>query len=259
MKKQLFFINLMSSMIFADGFINPLPASFRSIDNGGTKQAIDAYKDGIGAELMDKPGVATDNTAMNTLVYKYGEAAKSNNVTVVNQVINGNSNPTAADLALAGRLTIDGVSCNDGDIATSGETWLNGICQGGIATNGTSCNDNNFQTVNDKYVNGVCIGTIYSGNLYYSSGTNLFYTDISQLFSVYSSAETYCTNIGMRPPTLNETVVVTPNGIPSTNATHMFWTSTMGTYWHILYNYNFQYNYSSGGTPSGSVRCVKNP
>jgi hypothetical protein len=133
MKKQLILLSFVSSILLADTFINPLPASFRSIDNGGTKQAIDAYKDGIGAELIDKQGIATDNSAMNTLVLKYGEAAKANNVTIVDQVVYGNSNPTSADLALAGRLTIDGAACNDGNIGTSGETWLSGICQGGIS------------------------------------------------------------------------------------------------------------------------------
>jgi hypothetical protein len=158
MKKQFFLSLTLSSCLFADTFINPLPNSVKSIDNGGVKSAIDAYKDGIGAELMDKPGVATDNSAMNTLVYKYGEEAKTNNVTIVDQVINGNSNPTAADVVLAGRLTIDGASCNDSNPNSYGETWLSGMCQGGII-NGTTCNDGNAVTTNDAYSNGVCIGS----------------------------------------------------------------------------------------------------
>ena len=162
MKKQLFLSLALYSCLFADTFINPLPNSVKSIDNGGTKSAIDVYKDGIGAELMDKPGVATDNSAMNTLVYKYGEEAKTNNVTIVDQVINGNSNPTAADVVLAGRLTIDGAACNDGNIDTNGETWLNGVCQGGFIPDGTSCSDNNSATENDKYINQVCVGGIVS-------------------------------------------------------------------------------------------------
>ena len=149
---------LLSSIISADTFINPLPASVKAIDNGGSKNAIDAYKDGIGAELIDKPGVATDNSAMNILTIKYGEDAKLNNTTVVDQVIYGNSNPTTADLALAGKLTIDGAACNDSNAGTTGETWLNGICQGGTTTNGSACNDNNILTINDIYTNGICVG-----------------------------------------------------------------------------------------------------
>ena len=158
MKKQLMLFSFISSLVLADTFTNPLPASVKATDNGGSKSAIDAYKDGIGAELIDKPGVATDNSAMNILTIKYGEEAKASNVTVVDQVLYGNSNPTAADLVLAGRLTIDGASCNDGNAATTGETWLNGTCQGGINTNGTTCNDGVAATYNDVYTNGVCAG-----------------------------------------------------------------------------------------------------
>jgi hypothetical protein len=158
MNKSIYISLLLASILSADIFTNPLPASVKATDNGGVKQAIDAYKDGIGAEIIDKPGVATDNSAMNILTIKYGEAAKNNNTTVLDQVIYGNSNPTAADLALAGRLTINGAACNDSNSGTTGETWLNGVCQGGISTNGTPCNDNNILTINDIYTNGICSG-----------------------------------------------------------------------------------------------------
>jgi hypothetical protein len=134
-------IILCSSFLYSNEILNPLPSSARAIDNGGVKSAIDAYKDGIGAELVDKPGVATDNSAMNVLTIKYGEDAKINNTTILNQVLNGNSNPTAADLTLAGRLTIDGSACNDGNIDTNGETWLNGVCQGGVQSVFRSCKE----------------------------------------------------------------------------------------------------------------------
>ena len=201
MKKKLILLSLISSSILsADAFINPLPNSVKSIDNGGTKSAIDAYKDGIGAELIDKPGIATDNSAMNVLTIKYGEAAKVNNVTIVDQVVYGNSNPTSADLALAGKLTIDGAACNDGNAATSGEKWLSGVCQGGINTNGTSCNDGNIQTINDIYTNGICSGKnpvsckeIHTLDGTLSSGTYSIDTDGSggnASFSVYCDMTT---------------------------------------------------------------------
>lgn len=51
MKIQLILLISISSILFADTFINLLPASVRSIDNGGAKQAIDAYKDNsVGAD-----------------------------------------------------------------------------------------------------------------------------------------------------------------------------------------------------------------
>jgi hypothetical protein len=104
MKKELILLSFVSSMLLADTFINPLPNSVKATDNGGTKSAIDAYKDGIGAELMDKPGIATDNAAMNTLVFKYGEAAKTANQSIVDKV-NGTAGVSTADLALAAQIS----------------------------------------------------------------------------------------------------------------------------------------------------------
>jgi hypothetical protein len=163
MNKIIYLNILASSILSADTFINPLPNSVKSIDNGGVKSAIDAYQDGIGAELIDKPGVATDNSAMNTLVLKYGEAAKSNNVTIVDQVVYGTG--TEADKIIAGKLTINGATCNDSNVNTIGETWLNGVCQGGTVANGTICDDNNAQTINDIYTNNICSGTNVEGQI----------------------------------------------------------------------------------------------
>jgi hypothetical protein len=159
MKNKLFLLSIITStaIISANTFTNPLPNSVKSIDNGGIKHAIDAYKDGIGAELVNIPGTEIDNSAMNTLALKYGEAAKTNNTTIVDQVVYGTG--TAADKIIAGKLTINGASCNDNNVNTIGETWLNGVCQGGTMVNGTACNDNNIQTINDIYTNNICTGT----------------------------------------------------------------------------------------------------
>ena len=45
MKNKLFLLSIITSHLIADTFINPLPNSAKSIDNGGVKSAIDAYKD----------------------------------------------------------------------------------------------------------------------------------------------------------------------------------------------------------------------
>jgi hypothetical protein len=182
-------------------FINPLSISDKSIDNGGALQAIDAYKDGIGAILIDIPGVSTDNTAMNILVFKYGNSAKTNNTTIADQVLNQTNliSPTTNDITLAQSLLhingslcddgnpsthgetwlndvcqggipnvyVNGTSCDDGDPATTGETWLNDVCQGGssnVYTNGTTCDDGNALTINDIYTNNVCSGTLVVAN-----------------------------------------------------------------------------------------------
>jgi hypothetical protein len=178
MYKKLIIISLIAANHLLAGTLVPtevLSSSVKSIDNGGSLQAIDAYQDGIGAEIVDKPGIATDNSAMNTLTIKFGEEAKVNNATIVDQVIYGNSNPTSSDLALVGKLTIDGASCNDGNAATSGETWLNGSCQGGVNTNGTSCNDGNSATYADVYTNGVCAG--FTNGTTCNDGNALTYAD----------------------------------------------------------------------------------
>jgi hypothetical protein len=159
--KKIFILSVIASGLIADTFTNPLPLSFRAVDNGGTLQAIDAYKDGVGAELIDKPGVATDNSAMNTLVLKYGEAAKANNVTIVDQVVYGTSPvATQTEKSLAGNLTVNGAACNDGNQLTVGESWINGLCTGGLIPNGTSCDDSNTETINDIYNNQICVGVI---------------------------------------------------------------------------------------------------
>ncbi len=117
MKYSILVLSLISAISFADTFTNPLPSSVKAIDNGGTKQAIDAYKDGIGAELIDKPGVATDNSAMNILTIKYGEVAKANNNNIVDQVLATTSAPSL-DVQLANSILNN---TNSGLISTVGE------------------------------------------------------------------------------------------------------------------------------------------
>lgn len=109
------------------GYVNPLPLSSRSTESGGTLSAIDAYQDGVGAMVVET-GRGIDNAAMNTLVFKYGNEAKNNTLTVGDQVL---LSGTAEDKLLAGKLFADGVSCNDLNPASTGETYLNGVCQGG--------------------------------------------------------------------------------------------------------------------------------
>lgn len=58
---------------------------------------------------------------------------------------------------------LNGQSCDDNNIQTINDIYVNDIC---IGTNveGQSCNDNNSQTINDIYTNGICIGEDIEGN-----------------------------------------------------------------------------------------------
>jgi hypothetical protein len=225
MKKQLILLSLVSSVLLADTFINPLPASVRSIDNGGVKQAIDAYKDGVGAEIVDNIGVATNNSSMNTLVYKYGDSAKTSGITVVNQVM---ATGTAADKIIASSLTsvnIDGTSCSDGNAATVGETWLNNVCQGGV------------------------VGTIASNGLIYD---NCEAGSINGSLN-YIDSVSYCSSKGMRLPTLAETIA---GGGTIPSCLGWTWTSTP---YNLTQNHNW-YNNISMFYPTidlKNVRCIK--
>ena len=221
--KNLFILSLITTGLLADSFTNPLPNSVRAIDNGGSLQAIDAYKDGIGAELIDKPGVATDNSAMNTLVLKYGEDAKANNVTIVDQVVYGTS-PIApnTDKLLAGKLTIDGASCNDGNPLSIGESWINGVCSGGLIPNGTSCDDSNTETIKDIYTNQICIGVIPKSCDEIKQFNNLAASGDYILSSDGSSANKYITYCEMVINGGGWTLVnklTKPNGVYNTTCT----------------------------------------
>jgi hypothetical protein len=105
MLKNLIIISLSSSMLLAETFINPLPNSVKSIENGGALQAIDAYKDGIGVQIINEIGVATDNSPMNNLVFKFGEEAKANNVNLVEQVKTISTTSTDYEKALAEKIS----------------------------------------------------------------------------------------------------------------------------------------------------------
>jgi hypothetical protein len=196
--KKIITLSLMSSILLADTFTNPLSNSVKSIDNGGVKSAIDAYKDGIGAELVERPGVAVDNSAMNTLALKYGEAAKINNTTIVDQVMNGNG--TAEDKIIAGKLTINGTSCNDGNAGTTGETWFNGVCQGGVSTIMSSCKDilnaglstgNGIYTIDPDGSGSAISTTVYCDMTTDGGGWTLVYmpnsNDIATTVGIYST------------------------------------------------------------------------
>ncbi len=158
-----------------------LPAD-RSIDTGGNLSAIQAYSDGIGAVVTSDPSAPVDNTAMNNLVFKFGEAAQANSITVAEQVLYNSPSASASDIASATqiliscsvsdpRYTVSLVSghcssvlktCNDGDPKTVDTLKADGTCSF-VSNESLPCNDENAQTINDIYHNGICLGTNVEG------------------------------------------------------------------------------------------------
>lgn len=124
-----------SSLLFAaESRIQvPMSATVLSVENNGQLSAIDAYQDGIGIYTIDAlDGSRISNSEMNNLVYKYGQKAKDEGVTLKDYV---NANGTSGEKAL-----------------------VVGKFKPMVIVNDTLCDDNNPLTVEDKYVNGICIG-----------------------------------------------------------------------------------------------------
>lgn len=115
MKKSLILSMVLSSLMY--GFVNPLPVSSKAIENGGTLSAIDAYQDGVGAMLI-QDGRGVDNSAMNTLVFKYGSEAKENNLWIGEQVL---LTGTDEEKILEKKLT-SAPFCNDTSYSFDGTT-----------------------------------------------------------------------------------------------------------------------------------------
>jgi hypothetical protein len=101
MKKTIYATILLSiissSVVVAAGFKtngkevlsnHPLLINYRSIEQGGSNYAIDMYKDGIGVFVANSPNSEKiNNSAMNNLVFKYGEKAKTLGTTLVDYII----------------------------------------------------------------------------------------------------------------------------------------------------------------------------
>ena len=120
----------------------------RSIDNGGTKTLVEASSDGTGV-FIDGNGLSDnqfqpDNSAYNSLVFKYAEEADNSGLSLSDYVIQENTNNPGTisqkdlnyanqlkqDTQDSGLIPVDGTLCDDNNIETSGDKYINGICQG---------------------------------------------------------------------------------------------------------------------------------
>jgi hypothetical protein len=178
-------------MLLADTFTNPLPTSVKATDNGGVKQAIDAYKDGVGVLLVDKPGIETDNTAMNILVYKYGEEAKINNVLLSDNVLLS-STSSLIDKNLANAIKNNNIS-NIVDTSTyifksTATNLVNKITASLISGNGSSGSNplGLFDGTSINEWNTVRV-------MYWNNSTNYIEIKVNEPFKIWRSGTGYTT------------------------------------------------------------------
>lgn len=174
-------IGLISSVALADWVVKgkvampayPMDINSRSVENGGTMSAQEAYSDGVGTIVKGNIGSRVDNTAMNALVKKYGLIAAENGVSIDAQVLEGtnDSAPSAQDVTFAkiirgntndSGFASEGTLCDDGDIQTINDAYSAGVCVGDNVE-GEICNDLSEETINDVYVDGICIGEFRTG------------------------------------------------------------------------------------------------
>jgi hypothetical protein len=134
MKKILLCSFIFSGLLFANQLSYlPLDKKFLSEENGGDKPAIESYSDGVGIYTVGKFQI--DNRAMNELVFKFGEEAKKNGVTLKEYVLDNGNN-------------------KEKDLAEN----LGSVAKNIIPSDGAECDDNNPKTENDIYINGICKG-----------------------------------------------------------------------------------------------------
>jgi surface protein len=141
MKKYIYLslATILSLNLFANNGLSlkkiPLDNKFLSTENGGEKSAIDAYSDGVGIYTI---GLADKKfSAMNELVFKYGEEAKQNEEPLKSFVLDNGSDSEKQLASLLGSSSSEtssviGDSCDDNDSNTTNDRYIdtNGTCQG---------------------------------------------------------------------------------------------------------------------------------
>jgi surface protein len=118
---------------------SPIDKKFLSVENGGTKSAIDAYSDGIGLSIVGTENI--DNSSMNENVYVYGSEAKANEESLKDYLQKvGNSNDLEIIVPTASAGTV-GDPCDDGKTNTTNDMYIdtNGTCKGILEKTENKC------------------------------------------------------------------------------------------------------------------------
>ncbi|MDK2063322.1 BspA family leucine-rich repeat surface protein [Aliarcobacter butzleri] len=155
---------------------SPIDKNFLSVENGGTKSAIDAYSDGVGLFISGTDNSKIDNSAMNQAVFVLGEEAKKEGISLKQKLGDKNLN---ADI----------------------EIIASGIVNSVI---GESCDDGREDTINDIYVNtnGTCVGVVVrsepkcfgdpTGSEFLVDGVSYLVVDNNTIRNNLNRAETLC-------------------------------------------------------------------
>lgn len=111
---------------------SPIGANFLSVENGGTKSAIDAYSDGVGLFISGADNSKIDNSAMNKAVFSHGEEAKNEGKSLKEVLEDKGLNTDVEIIASSGVSSVIGESCDDGNPNTTGDMYINttGTCMG---------------------------------------------------------------------------------------------------------------------------------
>lgn len=183
--KKVTLLSIVTTSLMFGAIINPLPSNNKAKENGGSLHGIDAYTDGIGAVVIENKEVAMEeeykkNLILKDFIFKYGEAAKKSNSSIPDYVISSNTTSqeekTKAYLLKNETLIADGTVCNDGNVQTINDKYVNNICVG-TNVEGQTCNDDNEKTINDIYTNGICSGTDVEGQSC-NDGNSATYNDV---------------------------------------------------------------------------------
>jgi len=143
---------------------SPIDLNFLSVENGGSKSAIDAYSDGVGMAVVGN-SITVDNSKMNNSVFTEGLLAK-NEVVSLKQFLNNKNSGSGENIEVIGGQgslnSVIGDPCNDGNSLTGNDIYVdqNGTCQGLLIKTENKCfgdsigsefifNSKNFLVVDD--------------------------------------------------------------------------------------------------------------
>jgi hypothetical protein len=168
---------------------HPLPVTSLSVESGGTLSAIDAYSDGVGVLLGESPTALNqvDNSALNTLVHKYGQAAKAVDAPLKSYILTNVTD--TEDLRKAELLgTGEVVPDLSGELVEyNGHIYCNGATPGNtINKNGIDYYVASSKTdLQNKILSGFTSNNICTSHI----------TDMSELFYSPSTMQTFNQNI----------------------------------------------------------------